>query len=154
MERANSNKVDRILGCAATAVEIELIAGGMSLSPSLTSMGLAGAAAAKLGSAAPSGAAGTGGMASAAAGADSSSSESLAGGGNGGGAMMGTCSIASPGWAEDAATADDTAEDAATADDTAEDAATTDDHENGWRCTGGPAAILYLLSGKYARQGL
>ena len=94
-------------------------------------MGLAGAAAVKLGSAAPSGAAGAGGLASAAAGADSTSSESLAGGGNGGGAM----GTSSPGWAEDAATADDTA-------------------CTGWRCIGGPRAMLYLLSGHLARQGL
>ena len=100
MERANANKVARILNCAAIADELGLIAAGRLLSSSLTSMGLAGAAAAKRGSAAVSGAAGG----------------ALAGGGTGGGVLgIGTATVddsTTAGWAEDAATADDPAEDA------------------------------------------
>ena len=74
-------------------------------------MRLAGAAAVKLGTAAPSGAAGLGGLARAArglavavSGADITSAKSLAWRGNGGGAM-GAENSATAGWAEDSATA-------------------------------------------------
>ena len=83
-------------------------------------MGLAGAAAVNLGTAAPSGAAGLGGLARAAkglavavSGADITSAKSLAWRGNGGGAM-GAENSATAGWAEDSATAGE-AEDSATA---------------------------------------
>ena len=125
------------------------------LSSWLTSMRLAGAAAVKLGTAAPSGAAGLGGLARAArglavavSGADITSAKSLAWRGNGGGAM-GAENSATAGWAEDSATAG-RAEDSATAGG-AEDCATAG--KTGWRCIGGPT-IPYFESGHLAIQGL
>ena len=143
MERANANKVARILSCAATADEA--VAEATTSSSSLTSIGLAGAAGFKLCSAVAGGLAGGGST----------------GGGSGGGATIssgiipagGGSTRGDSGGGANTATADGTTgagrdgpEGSATADGTT--CASTS-----WRCNGGTIRP-YFEAGHLAPQGL